>query len=335
MKQRLNKHVRMLEVAELAGVSKITVSRTLRSPNKVSDETRARVMDAIRRLDYLPNSIAASLSSNRTRVVAAVIPNIRNALYATMIQSLSEVLRANGLHLMISTCGHSIEEEEAVISASLAQRPCAFLLHHTRHTDRARSLLLNAHIPVVEVGDLIRKPLDTVVSYSNFAAAEAMTKRLIAMGYSQIAIIVSPLSYRAQTRHNGYKKALITSGLPYTPARRVGCLPGYDNGARVLSELLKRDPSIDAVLFSSISSAVGAWFECQRQGWRVPSRVAIASFDDTELAGWTAPPLTAVRLPRHEVGKRAGMIILDRLQGRPLKAHRVDLGFEILVRDST
>lgn len=335
MKQRLNKYARMREVAALAGVSAITVSRTLRSPDKVSVKTRARVLAAIQSLNYLPNGIAANLSSNRTRIVAAVIPNIRNALYATMLQGFSEVLRTDGLHLMIAMSGHSIEEEEAVISASLAQRPCGLLLHHTRHTDRTRSLLLNAQVPVVEVGDLIRKPLDIVVSYSNFSAAKAMTKQLAALGYREIAMAVSPISYRAQTRHNGYRSALKESGLTYKPARRIECLPGYENGARAIAELLERDPTVDAVLFSSIASAVGAWFECQRRGWQVPSRVAIASFDDTELAGWIAPPLTAIRLPRYEVGKRAGMIILDRLQGKEVTDRRIDLGFEILTRDST
>ncbi len=331
---RTPSHVRMIDVARRAGVSAITVSRALRTPEKVSADTRARIMEAARAMRYLPNYIAGSLSSQRSNVVAAIIPNIRNPLYASMVQGLSEMLRQHGLHLMIANSGHSRREEEEVISTCLRQRPCGLLLHQTSHTPGARELLHRAGIPVVEVGDLARTPIDTVVSYSNYAAAKAMTTHLAARGYRRIAIVTSPVSDRATKRYHGYRAALGELGLPFSRELRVQRVSGYREGGVAVAELMGRAPAPDAILFSSAASGIGALFECTRRGWSVPSRVAIASVDDTELAAEVVPALTVVRLPRYEIGRRAAEVIIEGLKGEAGGARRIDLGFEIVERES-
>ncbi len=108
----------MRDIARHAGVSPMTVSRALREPRLVSEEIRRKVDAAVREFGYLPNRIAGSLSSSRSNVVGLVVPSIRNSLYAGMIQAASDVLRANGLHLMIANSGHRLEDEEAMVSAS-------------------------------------------------------------------------------------------------------------------------------------------------------------------------------------------------------------------------
>ena len=131
----------MSDVARHAGVSPMTVSRALQRARHGVGEDAAQGRRRGAQFGYLPNRIAGSLSSKRSNVVGLVVPSIRNSLYATMIQAISDVLRANGLHLMIANSGHRLDDEEALVSALLAQRVCGLVLHNTTHSKRLRELI--------------------------------------------------------------------------------------------------------------------------------------------------------------------------------------------------
>jgi len=328
---------RMEDVARRARVSTATVSRTLRSPEKVSERTRRRVQQAVRDLRYVHNLVAGSLAASRTGIVAALVPTFDNRDYAKTIHATAEVLRAAGYDLLLGHHGFSVEQEEALIAAFLGRRPDGFFLHGRRHTPGAVQLLRSSGIPVVESGDLAGRPIDMVVSYSNFDAARALTTHLIRKGYQRIALACAPRreSERHYRRWLGYRAALHQHGMTYAPRRVVETAAlGIDYGAEALMELLGRDPRVDAIFFTSDALAIGALFECQRRGWRVPDRVAIAGFDDQDIASRTVPPLTTVRLPREEIGRLAGQMILDRLAGRPAKSAVVNVGFQLMKRES-
>jgi LacI family gluconate utilization system Gnt-I transcriptional repressor len=198
--------ITMSDIARHAGVSPMTVSRALSDPPSVSDKMRRKVDAAVRQFGYLPNRIAGSLSSKRSNVIGLVVPSIRNSLYAAMIHAISDVARANGLHLMIANSGHRLEDEEALVSALLAQRVCGLVLHNTAHSKRLRELLARTDIPVVETGNLPAKPIDMAVSYSNFDAARAMTGHLGRLGYKRIGFVTLPLrdNDRSRERRRGY-----------------------------------------------------------------------------------------------------------------------------------
>ena len=115
---------------------------------------RRKVDAAVREFGYLPNRIAGSLSSKRSNVIGLIIPSIQNSLYANMIQAISDVLRANGFHLMIANSGHRLDDEEALVSALLAQRVCGLVLHNTTHNKRVRELVAKTGVPVIETGNL-------------------------------------------------------------------------------------------------------------------------------------------------------------------------------------
>ena len=211
--------IRMSDIAHHAGVSPMTVSRALREPATVSEKMRRKVDAAVREFGYLPNRIAGSLSSRRSNVVGLIVPSIRNSLYASTVQAISDVLRANGLHLMIANSGHRLEDEEALVSALLAQRVCGLILHNTSHSKRLRELVRNSDVPVVETGNLPSDPLDMAVSYSNFEAARAMTAHLGRLGYRRIGLVTLPLrdNDRSKERRRGYFAALRISACRRIP----------------------------------------------------------------------------------------------------------------------
>jgi LacI family gluconate utilization system Gnt-I transcriptional repressor len=300
----------------------------------VQEETRRRIAAAIEAEGYVPNLVAGGLASNRSNVVAALFPNMGNPLFAMTLRGFSDVLRRNGFYLMVGNSAHSQEEEEQLVKAFLSQRPCGIFLHETMHNTAARQFLRRAGVPIVEVGDLIEEPMDVVVSFSNYEATKAMTRHIASRGYRQIALVTSALSARSAERRRGYVDGLAEAGLPLRPEIIDEAFSDFGAGGVAIAAMLEAHPEVDAVLFMGNSTAVGALFECQRRGWDVPGRVAIACLDDNDLVQQTQPPLAAIRIPRYEIGVRAAEVLLALVEGRGVAERRVDLGFELIERAS-
>jgi LacI family gluconate utilization system Gnt-I transcriptional repressor len=329
---------RMRDVAHAAGVSLMTVSRALREPHKLSEDTRKAVMDAVQKIGYVPNSIAANLASNRSNVVGQIVPSIQNSLYADTVKGTSDVLRTAGLHLLIADSGYSMLEEEALVGAFLAQRVAGLILHNTDHTPKTLQMIERAGVPVIETGDMPKAPLDMAVSYSNADAARTMTQHLAARGYKRIGFVSldTRTNRRARERQRGYLAAMKALGRARDPLLLMEVGSGLTSGAHALVDMMNRAPDVDAIFFAGDVLAIGALFEAQRRGWKVPGRIAIAGFDDLDILQHTVPKLTCLRLPRLEIGRRSAEALLARLRGGGEEAAvRLDLGFEVIQREST
>jgi LacI family gluconate utilization system Gnt-I transcriptional repressor len=327
----------MKDVARLAGVSAMTVSRAMRAPDSVSPQVLANVLRAIETSGYVPNRIAGSLSSNRTAVVALIVPSLGNALYVETIKGMSDVLVRNNLHLMISDSGSDLLEEEKLVSEYVAQRVCGIVLHGTRHTKRTVDILRASATACVETGNLVANPIDMVVSYSNFAAGKAMAEHLISLSYRRFAFASLEVanSERLRQRRNGFLAGLRKAGLGIAPELILEVAPGLESGAQALARILEIDSRVDAVFFAGDVLAAGAIFECQRRGLAVPSRIAVAASDDNDLMQNIVPPLTTVAFPRYDIGVRSAEMILARTKGAAPVTTSVDLGFKVIQRGST
>jgi LacI family transcriptional regulator, gluconate utilization system Gnt-I transcriptional repressor len=329
--------VKMIDVANAAGVSLMTVSRALREPDKLSEDTRRLVLATVRRIGYVPNHIASNLASNRSNVVGQIVPSIQNSLYSNTVQGTADVLRSAGMHLMLADSGRSQVEEEALIGAFIAQRVCGLLLHNTVHTPRALQLIENSGVPVIETGDFVRNPIDMVVSFSNINAGKAMTLYLASRGYQSIGFVslTTQNNLRAHERRKGYYAALAALGREREPLLVLEVAPGLAAGAEALTRIVERYPQVDAIFFAGDVLAVGALFEAQRRSWAVPGRIAIAGFDDLDILEHIVPKVTCLKLPRFEIGRRSAQLLLQRLRGECTSAARLDLGFEVIERETT
>ena len=327
---------RMRDVANAAGVSVMTVSRALRQPDKVSEVTRKAVLKAVQKIGYMPNGIAANLASRRSSVVGQIVPSIQNSLYADTVKGTADVLRTAGLHLVLADSGYSLEEEEALVGALLAQRVSGLILHNTDHTPQALQMIRRANVPVIETGDVPREPIDMVVSYSNAEAAKAMTVHLASRGYRSIGFVSldTKINRRARERQRGYYAGLKAAGLKKDPRLVSEVGPGLTSGAHAMVDMMTRMPNVDAIFFAGDVLAIGALFEAQRRGWKVPARIAIAGFDDLDILQHTVPRVTCLRLPRLEIGRRSAEALLERIRGTA-DAVLLDLGFEVIQREST
>ena len=324
----------MHDVAREAGVSAQTDSRVIRSPGLVKEETRNLVRATIERLGYVPDSTASDLASNRSRFVAAVIPSVSMSIYEDAVRALSSELLAAGYQLLLGNTEYSLDSEEATIFAFLGRRPEAMVVVGVDHTDRAKALMRQSGIPIIETMDLTDTPIDTVVGYSNKVATATLTRLLLTRGYKRIVFVGGEEDARGIERRQGYLQAMAEVDLSAL-SLETGDHPSLMSaGISGLKKALELQPRTDAIIFFNDASAAGAILECQRAGIQVPGDIAICGFGDFEVAAHLNPGLTTVRILSHDIGKRAAQVIVDRLSGADPHPKIIDIGFEIIERCS-
>ena len=333
---------RMTDVAALADVSPITVSRAFKTPERVSKEARLRIFQAVETLGYVLDQTAGTLSSNRSGFVAALLPSLNNSNFSETARGLTEAIEAGGLQLLLGYTDYAADKEDTLVETMLRRRPEGIVVTGGQHTERVRRRLLNAAIPVVETWDVPVDPLGHVVGFSNAGAAYAMVRRLVERGYRDIGFIggSSLADTRGADRRLGYQRAIADMGLPEGRTISFGQpLISMEQGGEAIVRLLEHYPSIDAVVCVSDLSAFGAIMECHRRGWSVPGRIAVAGFGDFEVSRYCHPRITTVAVDCYEIGRTAGEIVL-----RSIIAHRggempppetVEIPFSVIEREST
>ncbi|MEO3475426.1 LacI family DNA-binding transcriptional regulator [Roseomonas sp. CAU 1739] len=337
MTKRIGGWARMADVAKLAGVSMMTVSRAYQGNGRVSDATRARIAEAAATLGYVPNLAAAQLSSQRSRVIAATIPSLSHSQFAITLQGLADPFREAGYQLLIADCGYSAEEELRAVSTVLGHRPDGLVAIGVDHCPAARDMICNARIPVVETWDLDQPVMDMAVGFSNRLAACRMTEYLIAGGRRSIGYIdfPAPVVRRFMERRRGFLDAMGAAGLRSDIVLDAGQGPsGYARGREGAAHLLECEPDLDAIFCATDAHGVGALLECQRRGLSVPGRIAVTGIGDFDIAAEIPPGLTTVRLHAREIGRQAAGLMLRRLEGDTAGDKVLDLGFELVVRGS-
>jgi LacI family gluconate utilization system Gnt-I transcriptional repressor len=325
------------DVARLAGVSAITVSRALRSPDLVAEATRRRIDEVIAQVGYIPNLVAGSLASIESRTIAAIVPTLANSIFAEMLQGMVDVLHAHDYRLILGSHNYDLEEEESLVRAFLARQVEGMILTGVDRSPGTATLLQRTKVPVVETWSLLGRSSAGSVGFSNFEAAYAMVEHLFGRGYRRLGFVSPPLANndRASERRRGFLQALADLGLELREERVTTSGMSLRGGGQALERLMAACPGTDAIFFAGDTLAAGAVLECQRRGLRVPEDVAIAGFDDLEIASQVVPSLTTVRVHRHALGSRAAQLVLDLLNGKEVEARRQDLGFELVVREST
>ncbi len=324
------------EIARRVGVAPMTVSRVISNPGMVSPDTRAKVLAAIAEAGFVPNRLASSMKRSG-RIIGSVVPPLINSGIAEQVQGMTDECQQRGYSMLRVQGEFASEAEERSIRTLLGWRPAGLILQSFVQSDTARQLVQSSGAPVVEISEIKgRKPIDMAVGVSNFETAYAMTIHLASKGYQRIGFVSTPIhgNDRLQQRRTGYHAALTELGIRNHANMEVEVPITAQGGAQALIQLTDRHKDIDAIFFSSDTLAVGAVQECHRRGWAVPGRIGIAGYGDMDLAAQLYPPLTTVRVNRYEMGRRAARQLLDRLAGNPHLPTIVNLGFEIVDRES-
>lgn len=328
----------MTEVAQYVGVSAMTVSRAFRQDASVSEETRKRIMDAVDALGYVLDQSAGSLSSRRTGFIAALVPSINNSNFSDTARGITDALENTGLQLLLGYTDYSAEKEEHLIESMLRRRPEGIILTGGSHTARARRMLENAGIPVVETWEIPEKPINHVVGFSNSEAMSLLVRELAAKGYRKFGYIggTTARDTRGSQRRSGFLKTVEELGLGPGRVMSFGVPPiTMQQGAQAIVSMLERWPDTDVALCVSDLSAFGALMECKRRGMRVPQDIAIAGFGDYEISSICHPRITTINVDCYGIGKQAAARLLDALQNGNEAGDEITLtSYKVVLRES-
>ncbi len=326
--------VTLKDVAHVAGLSPITVSRALHNPELVRPETIEKVREAVARTGYIPNALAGGLASRRSRLIAAIVPQLYNAMFADAVQGLGDRLATSGYQLLLSFSNHSLEREEELVSAILSRRPDGIVLTGINHTQELRRKLLSAGIPVVETWDLTPTPIDMLVGFSHEKIGNEIGRYLLGKGYRHFGVVCAN-DQRALVRNKGLLDVLQQEGIIDVQASLLPTPTTLTLGRRGLLELLATGKEFDVIVCSSDLIAQGVMIEAAAQGITVPSRLAVMGFGDFEFAGHLSPALSTIHIEKHRIGELAASALLARIEGRAPDENIVDVGFRLVARGTT
>ncbi len=336
----------MADVAARVGVSKMTVSRALNREGSHSRSTsevlRQRILKACQEMGYVIDQTARTFSSKRSGFVAALIPALNNSNFSDTAHGLTAALEGSGLQVLLGYTDYNTITEERLLRAMLSRRPEAVVVTGGSHTAATRKLLKAAAVPVVETWDLPSDPIEHTVGFSNAAAVGQLVRQLHGKGYRNIAFLggVPESDARGADRRRGFEQAMRQLKLDPKRNLSLGQAPvSMDHGAQGLAQLMLRWPDTDALVCVSDHPAFGALAECQRRGWKVPGRLAIAGFGGFEVAAASHPQITTVVVDCVAIGRTSGELLLRAIEaarsGHPLAPQTILIPYRVEMRGST
>ncbi|MBW3695625.1 MULTISPECIES: gluconate operon transcriptional repressor GntR [Vibrio] len=321
------------DIADLVGVTKMTVSRCLRDPSQVSDALRDKITSAVEELGYIPNRAPDILSNAKSNAIGVLVPSLTNQVFAEVIRGIEQVTGPAGYQTMIAHYGYSAELEEQSIASLLSYNVDAIILSENVHSDRARKMLQTASIPVIEIMDSVSPRIEQAVGFDNFEAARDMTKTMLKRGRKNIAYLAARMDERTRLKMAGYQHAMEEANAePMT--LQTEAASSFTLGAKLLGELLDTHPEANGIFCTNDDLAIGAFYECVRRGIQVPQDMAIAGFHGHDITLAMTPRLATVVTPREQIGLVAAQEIVARLKGKSDWQAKLDLGYQIEVGES-
>lgn len=325
------------KVSELAGVSTATVSRTLKSPERVSEQTRAKVMQAVKQAGYRPNWMATSVKTGKSNAIVVLVPNLVNPFFMRIIEGIEQAAQEKGYCVLLGDTQGLEAREHEYASMVLTNRADGLIQldHSFPFSDNDADLA--ATVPMVSVCERIEGDRKyPFIELDNHAAGRALAHHLIGFGHRHFGIIAG--QRRSQIHHDrltGIMSVLKGEGIDFKEDMLVGGSYSIETGVEGARELLSRNPRPSAIFCFNDDIAIGAMFEIKAQGLRIPDDISVTGFDNVKVSAYMDPPLTTIDQPAYEMGRNAVEVLVQQINRQPLKRSRVILPFHLLERGST
>ncbi|WP_111641046.1 LacI family DNA-binding transcriptional regulator [Marinimicrobium alkaliphilum] len=326
----------LIDVARVAGVSPITVSRALNQPDMVSEKAREKVQKAVEKTGYLPNLVAGGLATRSSHLVALIVPTVANPIFAETVRAINETLAEYGYQALLGLSGYNRDQEQDLLEAILCRRPDGIILTGLDHTDISLRRLHASQIPIVETWDLGDDPVDALVGFSHYDVGKEMAAYLLGRGYQRFAAVTADDS-RAAKRLEGFTDHLAEAGIKHVPTNVIQTPARFSRGRSAFGTLLDQGVKCDAVYCSSDTLAHGVITEALSRGLRVPEDVAVIGFGDLDFAEASLPSISSVKINGADIGRVAAQALVAKMtadDNDPPPQTLVDVGFSIMQRDS-
>ena len=313
----------------------MTVSRVLTGRGTVSARTRERVLTAVEEMGYVKNRMAGSLSSARSNQVGLILPSLRVGIFTEVLAGVSEELEKADYNPVVGITEYDVNREESLVESMLSWNAAALIVNDFVHTKRTKKLLSQANVPVIEIMGVSGQPIDLCVGFDHAEAARVLTDHLLSKGYRRIGFLGwHGTEFAASARFAAIRDHLASRGYPFVAPSLYSAPPGIEDGSDGLLYLLEKYSDIDAVIFGNDLMAAGAFLLCQKRGWSIPERIAIAGFGGLEIGQSLPKKLTTVEYPRYDVGRRAARAALNALAGQD-EPTVTDMKFTLIPGETT
>jgi LacI family transcriptional regulator len=330
-------NVTIKDVACVAGVSPMTVSRVINGSDRVRPETQRRVEDAIAELGYIPSRLARGLSARKTGTLAVIVPDVANPFFTLIVRAAEEVARRSNFRVILCDTRADLAVERDVIEELIAHRVEGIAIAPV--SDRSKvhlARLARFGVPFVLIDRTVAGFDCDAVLGESVGGAQRLVEHLIELGHRRIGLIVETDEVStARERRRGYEAALAAAGLPFDPGLVAVQTPDPDGGFAGMSRLLSTEEPPSAVFAVNNLVALGAIEAVREAGQEVPDDVALVCFDDIELASRLYPFLTTMEQPAETFGTLGTQLLLERIHGRaPARGHVVVLPGRLTIRRS-
>ncbi|THF83966.1 LacI family transcriptional regulator [Deinococcus sp. KSM4-11] len=324
------------DVAKLAHVSTATASRALSRPDMVAPATRERVVQAAQRLGYQPNVLARSLRQKETRTIGLIVADILNPFHAMLAKGVQDAADRHGYTVFLFNSDEEPAKELRAMDTLRGHLPTGLIVAPTSGTRTHLKTLPN--LPVVELDRVSGHPGTTTVTVDNLGGAMTGTQHLIGLGHRRIGMIVGQQDIStAIDRHEGYRAALRTSGIPYDPTLVLSGHHREDDGYRAARQLLSgpADTRPTALFVGNNEMTVGAVLAARELNLGIPHDLSIVGFDDSRWAQTMTPPLTVISQPAYDLGRLACEHLIGQLGLAHPSPASVQLPTTLIIRHST
>jgi LacI family transcriptional regulator, gluconate utilization system Gnt-I transcriptional repressor len=338
-KSRATGRVTLADVAKASMVSPMTVSRALRGERAVDPVLVARVREAADLLGYVPDPAARALASRHSSHVAMLIPMLSNTLFVDVLEAVQHTLQAAGFQTLMGVTHYDPDEEEQLLREQLQHRPAGLIVTGYVRKESTRQLIAKSGIPCVHLMELLQSNGNDgiySVGFSHEKGSAAMTQHLIQQGRRRIVFAAAQLDPRTMQRLEGWRQTLKTAHLYDSQLEWLDPSPSsLAQGGHMFESIVKQQPDVDSIFFCNDDLAQGALLRALRLGISVPDKIAVAGFNDLNGSDQMLPSLSTVRTPRSEIGSASANMLLALIKGQTVATPCIDLGFELMVRQST
>ncbi|MHC1683871.1 MAG: LacI family DNA-binding transcriptional regulator [Clostridiaceae bacterium] len=325
------------DVAREAGVSIATVSRVLNDVDVVNEETKKKVMEAIKKLGYRPNIIARSLKTQRTKTIGIVIPDISNAFYPEIVRGAEDVANIYNYNIILCNTDLDIEKEKEYLRVLKEKMVDGMIYMSNALEKETLDLIKELDMPTVLVETTDEEKTFPSVTIDNKEAAYEAVKHLISKGKKRIVYLgTQPDAKNARAlRYDGYKKALEEAGLETNSDLEVFCGLKAIDGENSVEELARRNVEFDAMFCCTDELAMGAINKLREEGRSVPEDISVVSFDNIYVASIFYPKLTTVEQPTYDMGSVGMRMLIKIINKKPLEISEYVLPHLLIERESS
>jgi LacI family transcriptional regulator len=332
----MKKTMTIKDVAKLAGVSISTVSRVINDSKPVTEELRQRVLDVIEETNYVPNPLARSLVTKKSRLIGVVVPDVSDTFVNEILNGIEDVAKNNGYDVLLSNTYSDKSQEYKSLNLFKAKQVEGIVMISWILEESHVEFIQDSGLPAVYISKTARAFDIHTVSTRNEKATFDMTEFLISKGHRKIGFVMTSKNDTILEKERlwGYKAALEKNGIKIDEKLVKYGTTGFESGYNNMKELLLQDDIPEAVFVTGDEAAIGAINAAFDMGYRVPEDISVAGFNDVKIAKMYRPKLTTVSQPLYDMGAIAMETVIKLINGEDVKQKKIEIPYHIADRES-